>query len=129
MSTKSEPQMQMKWGKSSEKPLTDNFLIFALSEMEEPVNFRFGTGTTPSLSSRDAGFMVRASRFDFLKPFFASRLPVVVVLALVLLGIGIQYTLKSSEGRSAFSRWRNQVQELARMSIFAIITPMLRSWG
>lgn len=43
-----------------------------------------------------------------------SRITLAFILAAVLCGVGIQYVLKSGEGRSAFTRWRNQIQELAR---------------
>ncbi len=34
------------------------------------------------------------------------------LLAALLLGVGVQYLQKSADNRSAFNRWRNQVQEL-----------------
>jgi alpha-1,2-mannosyltransferase len=37
-----------------------------------------------------------------------------VAVALILLGVGIQYADKSADSHSAFVRWRSQVQELAR---------------
>jgi hypothetical protein len=58
--------------------------------------------------------MVRESRFAWLTRLLAPRTALALLLAAVLLGVGIQYTLKSGENRSAFSRWRNQVQELAQ---------------
>jgi hypothetical protein len=39
---------------------------------------------------------------------------VLIGLLVVLLGVGIQYTFKASDERSAFVRWRNQVEDLGR---------------
>ncbi|MCS6978397.1 MAG: DUF2029 domain-containing protein [Gemmatales bacterium] len=46
---------------------------------------------------------------------------VLAALCLILLAVGVQYALKASADRSAFVRWRNQIEDLGRgVDIYAV---------